>query len=68
MYETMNPLSSKKSGRDELLKFALITDLHVDYGYLEGMSNDCGLPACCRADSGPPKIQAESSGKWGDFK
>jgi len=47
---------------------AIITDLHLDFDYTEGMSNDCGKPLCCRSDSGPPTSNAESSGKWGDFK
>jgi hypothetical protein len=49
------------------IKIALISDLHVDYGYLEGMSNDCNLPICCRQTSGFPQLPENVAGKWGDF-
>lgn len=62
----MKPLNSKTSQREDLLKFALITDLHIEYAYTAGVSNDCGVFSCCRPDSGPPKSAQETSGKWGD--
>lgn len=45
----------------------MIADLHVDFDYQEGMSNDCGKPLCCRSDSGKPKSPETTSGKWGDY-
>ena len=46
---------------------ALISDLHVDFDYTEGMSNDCGMPLCCRSDSGLPKTESQRAQKWGDY-
>lgn len=51
----------------EPLKVVGISDLHIDYGYKEGMSNDCGRPLCCRGDSGLPTDPSKAAGKWGDF-
>jgi sphingomyelin phosphodiesterase len=49
------------------IKLALISDLHTDFGYVPGNSNNCGKPLCCRVDSGPPKDSTEVAGKWGDY-
>lgn len=43
-----------------------MSDLHVDFDYQEGMSNDCGKPLCCRSDSGLPEDPKNAAGKWGD--
>ena len=53
--------------KSELIKIAIISDLHVDYGYTPGMSNDCGKPICCRHDSGLPTKPSQIAKKWGDF-
>jgi len=45
-----------------------MSDLHIDYDYQVGASNDCGKPLCCRSDSGPPKSPQNAAGKWGDYK
>jgi len=44
-----------------------MSDLHLDFDYTPGMSNNCGKPLCCRSDSGEPKNQDEISGLWGDY-
>lgn len=44
----------------------MITDLHVNYDYTEGVSNNCGLPSCCKSDSMAPLSEKDTSGKWGD--
>ena len=62
----MRHLSTRTSSRDHLLKFALITDLHVEYSYTPGNSDDCGMFACCRPDSGSAKDSTQAAGKWGD--
>lgn len=54
--------------RSELIKVALITDLHMDWDYTPGMSNDCGKPVCCRSDSGLPSNPDQVAGKWGDYQ
>ena len=45
----------KVKEKGDLLKLALITDLHMDWDYTPGMSNVCGRPLCCRTESGFPK-------------
>ena len=54
--------------KKDLFKIALITDLHMDWDYTEGMNSDCGKPLCCRHDSGLPKYVNFAAGKWGDFQ
>lgn len=54
--------------KKDLIKIALITDLHMDWDYTPGMSNVCGLPTCCRSDSGLPKSPEQAAGKWGDYE
>ncbi len=44
-----------------------MSDFHTDFDYKEGVSNNCGMPVCCRSDSGFPLNEAETSGKWGDY-
>lgn len=46
----------------------LMSDLHIDYDYTPGMSNNCGKPLCCRSDSGKPTKASESAGEWGDYQ
>jgi len=46
----------------------MISDLHIDYDYTPGASNDCGKPLCCRSDSGPAKTPETTAGKWGDYR
>lgn len=53
--------------KNNLIKVALISDLHMDWDYQPGMSTICGRPTCCRSDSGPPKSPETTSGKWGDY-
>ena len=50
----------------EPLKVVLMSDLHLDYDYTPGMSNNCGKPLCCRSDSGFPSNIDETAGLWGD--
>jgi len=45
----------------------MISDIHIDYDYMEGASNDCGRPLCCRSDSGMAKEDSKKAGKWGDY-
>jgi len=45
-----------------------MSDLHLDYDYMEGASNDCGKPLCCRSDSGMATSDETRAGKWGNFK
>lgn len=49
------------------MKFAFISDLHIDYDYVVGADNDCGKPLCCRSDSGIAPSEERSAGKWGDY-
>jgi sphingomyelin phosphodiesterase len=50
-----------------------LTDLHIDFYYKEGASNECNFPICCR-DNGPELVEylgsptAGKAGKWGDYK
>lgn len=46
----------------------MVTDLHVDYDYTEGMSNKCDQILCCRTGSGTPEKPEDAAGKWGDYK
>ena len=57
----------RTAGRQPI-KLALISDLHLDYDYLEGAEADCGKPLCCRSDSGMAKDPSRAAGKWGDFR
>ena len=43
-----------------------MSDFHLDFDYQEGVSNNCGMPVCCRSDSGKPLCPNQTSGKWGD--
>lgn len=52
----------------ESLKIVSISDLHIDYEYTVGATNDCGRPLCCRTDSGKPVKPEDAAQKWGDFK
>jgi len=45
-----------------------MSDLHLDYDYTQGASNDCGKPLCCRSDSGKTDDPSKMAGKWGDYK
>ena len=50
-----------------LVKLVAFSDLHVDFAYTPGNSNDCGRFICCRSDSGPPRIPSQAAGYWGDY-
>lgn len=63
----VNSLYQKMGKPQNLLKVALISDLHVDYSYTIGASNVCGKVACCRSDSGMGKTPETRAGKWGDY-
>ena len=58
----------KPRSKDDLIKIALITDLHMDWDYTPGMSNVCGLPVCCRSDSGLPTSPEHTAEKWGNLE
>lgn len=45
-----------------------MSDLHIDYEYLEGASKYCTKPICCRSDSGKAVNSSMAAGKWGDYK
>lgn len=64
MYKSQNLYGADR----EQVKIVTISDLHVDYNYLEGSSNECGKPLCCRANSGKPISEDKKAGKWGDYK
>jgi len=49
--------------KENLIKVALISDLHVDFDYAPGSNTLCGKPLCCREKEGPG-----TAGKWGDFQ
>jgi hypothetical protein len=51
----------------ETIKIAMMSDLHIDYNYVEGNDNECGKILCCRVDSGVAPTKARAAGKWGDF-
>jgi len=53
--------------KDDLIKVVMMSDLHMDWDYLEGADNSCGKPLCCRSDSGLAPTAARSAGKWGDY-
>ena len=58
---------ANKHKTGEPVKIVSISDLHIDYEYMTGASNNCGKILCCRSDSGKPLKQEEAAGKWGDF-
>lgn len=45
-----------------------MSDIHIDYDYLPGADNDCGMPLCCRSDSGMAPTKERAAGKWGDYR
>eukprot|EP00947_MAST-08B_sp_MAST-8B-sp1_P002939 g2939.t1 len=45
-----------------------ITDIHLDESYVPGASIDCGLPLCCRSDSGAAANASDAAGFWGTNK
>jgi len=53
--------------KDELIKIALISDLHLSFDYTIGADTDCGKPLCCRSDSGINKNADKNAKKWGDY-
>lgn len=57
----------EKKDKKDLIPVVLMSDLHMDYGYQEGMSNNCFKPLCCRAESGLPTKDSERAAKWGDY-
>lgn len=59
-------LANPKS-KDELIKIALISDIHMDFDYTIGANSDCGRPLCCRSDSGINPNPDQNAKKWGDF-
>ena len=48
--------------KDELIKIALLSDIHMDYGYTPGTASHCSKVLCCRSDSGPPKNPSDAAG------
>lgn len=44
-----------------------VTDLHLNFDYTPGTSNNCGRIACCNSKSGIPLKEEEKAGKWGDY-
>jgi len=55
--------------KEDLIKMVILTDLHIDYSYQEGTEPNCGLPQCCRIQSGWPKNNStKGAGKWGDYQ
>lgn len=58
----------KPKSKDELLKIALISDLHVDWDYTPGYSTECGKFTCCRHESGLAQSKDKAAGKWGDYQ
>jgi sphingomyelin phosphodiesterase len=53
--------------KEDLIKIALLSDIHMDFDYTPGKSSKCSKVLCCRSDSGEPKNNDEIAGKWGDF-
>jgi sphingomyelin phosphodiesterase len=51
----------------ESYNIAHISDLHIDFEYLEGMNSACDEPMCCRAHNGPGMTNATKAGKWGAY-
>ena len=68
LYRENEYLQKPRTTNKDYIKIALISDLHMDFDYTPGMSNDCGKPLCCRSDSGLPQMNGQAAGKWGDFK
>jgi sphingomyelin phosphodiesterase len=54
--------------KDQLIKIVLMSDIHMSFDYVPGMSNKCEKVLCCRSDSGPPSNVNETAGFWGDYK
>eukprot|EP00344_Euplotes_crassus_P003509 CAMPEP_0197000176 /NCGR_PEP_ID=MMETSP1380-20130617/5180_1 /TAXON_ID=5936 /ORGANISM="Euplotes crassus, Strain CT5" /LENGTH=434 /DNA_ID=CAMNT_0042417371 /DNA_START=534 /DNA_END=1838 /DNA_ORIENTATION=+ len=44
-----------------------ISDVHLDFNYLEGTNAQCNEPLCCRASSGKPKNPEDAAGKFGSL-
>ncbi|KAF4523734.1 hypothetical protein B566_EDAN013851 [Ephemera danica] len=50
------------------LRVVQITDVHLDYRYVEGGNPFCGEPTCCRVDQGAPENASDAAGYWGHYK
>ena len=40
--------------KEELIKVALFSDMHIEFDYEPSMNANCAKPTCCRKDSGFP--------------
>lgn len=60
-------LAMPKKDKGDLIKLALISDLHMDWDYTPGMNSVCQMPVCCRSSSGLPATPDNAAGKWGDY-
>lgn len=56
----------KKQGRP--VKFAQITDIHLDEQYLAGANANCGDPLCCRSSNGYSVDPISAAGNWADYR
>jgi sphingomyelin phosphodiesterase len=68
LYRSNDHFQKPRGSDKEYIKIALMSDLHMDFDYTVGMSNDCGKPLCCRSDSGLPQMNGQAAQKWGDYK
>lgn len=60
------PSWSKSTGQGWALH---LTDVHLDLAYVPGNAVQCGLPLCCRNDSGSAAGNASNAaGYWGDLR
>ena len=60
-------MSAKSSSNDDYIKIALMTDLNVDYSYMEGAKTNCGKALCCRFNSGSSNKEETRAKKWGEY-
>lgn len=60
--------NAKGSPKDGLIKAVLFSDLHIDFEYTPGNSNNCGNILCCRTDSGRARRPEDAAGRWGDYE
>lgn len=61
LYKTIKP-------KKDLIKIAIVSDLHMQYDYVPGSSSQCGKIQCCRSDSGPGLTPETTAGKWGHYR
>jgi hypothetical protein len=45
-----------------------MSDVHLDFDYLEGTDAGCNVPICCNKENGFTSDPARRAGYWGDIR